>query len=420
MSRDINIGEFMKLTNAGLNIATYSEIRAALIKRYKNIYGSDIDVSTASADGVFVSDLALIINNILQTSKSFYSNLDVNTATGIYLDALCRLANVERKGATASSAGLKVRNIGSVDITLTKNTEFVDKAGTIWVYKDDDIVLPHNSIEYTSITVLCEELGAVKADPGWITSTVETTTLDVVQQNAAIVGQNIESDSALRARRNQSSGAAGTTVLENLVGALLNIEGIDDVLVYNNNSDAAILAADGTNIPAHSVYVVIRQDPGVSIADSVIGNVIYNKLTPGISTVRSASSTAKSYLYTPVVFGETIRLIEQNVYWKKAEPIAPTIRFKLTPLPYFAASEIDQIGSSILTYMNDRRLGKDVSTQDLLIQILNADPKFKNEVTYSIGLSDITISTSINNDTYYHYDTINSYLDSGKWVIELN
>ena len=60
----VNIDEIIKLTNAGLKIATFTQIRAALIDRYKSIYGSDIDLSTGSADGIFVNDLALIINNI--------------------------------------------------------------------------------------------------------------------------------------------------------------------------------------------------------------------------------------------------------------------------------------------------------------------------------------------------------------------
>ena len=59
----VNIDEFIKLTNAGLKIATFTQVRAALIDRYKSIYGSDIDLSTGSADGIFVNDLALIINN---------------------------------------------------------------------------------------------------------------------------------------------------------------------------------------------------------------------------------------------------------------------------------------------------------------------------------------------------------------------
>jgi hypothetical protein len=94
--REVPIDQFIKITAGGIVIADYDQVQSALVKRYKEIYGSDIDLANTTADGVFVNDLALIINNILQSFKTLYSNLDVNTASGVYLDSLCRLSNITR------------------------------------------------------------------------------------------------------------------------------------------------------------------------------------------------------------------------------------------------------------------------------------------------------------------------------------
>ena len=99
----MEISNFVSFTAGGLQTATFVEVREALIARYKEVYGNDIDLSTGSADGIFVNDLSLIINNILLTMQTLYSNLDVRTATGTYLDKLCALANVSIKPATYSS-----------------------------------------------------------------------------------------------------------------------------------------------------------------------------------------------------------------------------------------------------------------------------------------------------------------------------
>ena len=64
-NREINIDELLKITAGGIKIADYDQILAALVKRYKEVYGSDIDLANTTADGVFVNDLALMINNIL-------------------------------------------------------------------------------------------------------------------------------------------------------------------------------------------------------------------------------------------------------------------------------------------------------------------------------------------------------------------
>lgn len=131
----VKIQDFLRLTNAGLKVASFVEVRASIIDRYKAAYGTDIDVSTGTADGVFVNDLALIINNILQTIKTVYSNLDVETASGEYLDNLCALANIYRKQETASIASVEVTN-GSTEQTFTSDITFVDQAGTEWIYKN--------------------------------------------------------------------------------------------------------------------------------------------------------------------------------------------------------------------------------------------------------------------------------------------
>ena len=60
---DVDISNFIQFTKGGIKIASFVEVRESLINKYKEVYGSDIDLSTASADGVFVNNLALIINN---------------------------------------------------------------------------------------------------------------------------------------------------------------------------------------------------------------------------------------------------------------------------------------------------------------------------------------------------------------------
>ena len=97
----------IQMTGAGLNIADYPAIKRALIEKYKEIYGSDIDLANTTADGVFVETLALMIFNILQNVKFLYSNLDIRTASGKFLDSLAALSGVYRNGATKSKAQLE-------------------------------------------------------------------------------------------------------------------------------------------------------------------------------------------------------------------------------------------------------------------------------------------------------------------------
>lgn len=411
---DLSINDFVSMNASGIQIASFVQIRSALIERYKTVYGDDIDLSTGTADGVFVNDLALIINNILQTMQVMYSNLDVNTASGVYLDVLCALSNVRRKEPTYSNTSLLVTNSNNVATSEFKDLTFVDKAGTEW-YHPGTVSFAAN--ETKQLMVTCKTSGNIEAPAGWIDRTLEVTYLTVVQQNNANVGSLQETDSQLRARRTQSSGAAGITVLESLVGALLNVAGIDDAIVYNNNTDAATNAADGTVIDAHSVYVVIRKREGVTIDDSAIGNIIHEKLTPGIHSCDSngTSGVAKSYPYVSEIYGVTITESEQNVYWKEATPIHPTVTITLNALDFFTSDEFNTIGPALIDYLNSIKLGQAVTTTDVLIEAVNNDPKFKTRPTYTV--TNVEVS-DVQSDTYYHYTTYTPKNTAGKtWTL---
>lgn len=408
---EVDITEFIKFTSSGVHIADYTQVRDALIKRYKEVYGSDIDLSTASADGVFVSNLALIINNILQSVKAMYANLDVNTASGTYLDNLCALSNITRKPQTHSNASVIITNEGNSPFTAD-SLILVDKSGVEWNYNQPvNLAANGNTGDSISIIVECSELGAVEAPIGWIDRTLEMTDLSVEQSSAANVGEEEETDSNLRARRAQSTGADGTTVLESLIGALLEISGIRDVKIYNNNTGSTQTAKDSTSILNHNIYVILRKLAGITVEKSDIGTLIYEKLTPGISTTEhtdSADGTGEEFDYIPAIKGVSgnLSIFTKTVYWKEAIPVHPTIEITIVEQEYFNEDEIEQIKNSILNYLNNLHIGEDLTTQDVLIQFASADPLFLGKITYTI--SSVSITGAVNNrytnpDTYYNY-----------------
>lgn len=422
---DIDIQDFIKFTNAGVEVASFVQVRDALIRKYKEVYGQDIDLSTGTADGIFVNNIALMINNILQTFKTYYSNLDVNTASGIYLDNLCALANITRKPATYSSASIDITNIGT---TLYKNgvkdaqgnilsyepITFIDQAGVEWIYNNYIELEPNVT---TSIIVTCSEKGAIEAPAGWINQTLEILNINVSQSTDAIVGDDLESDDSLRNRRAQSTGVDGTTVLDSLVGSLLEISGIKDVKIYSNNTSIDQNAKDGTELNPHEVYVVLRYNEGVNVDDSTIGTIIYEKMTPGIYTIETEDPLAagdddydKSYNYLANQDSNMI-LFETNVYWKKALPVSPNIEIKLNIFEYFTVDEVPLIGKTLLDYLNNLQISQDLKAQDVLVQTTYADPQFLNKTTFTVPTNGITITGATsgvysNPDGYFLYNHV--------------
>lgn len=411
----VDIQEFLKFTSAGLKVASFVDIRASIVERYKQAYGYDIDVSTGTADGVFINDLALIINNILQTVKTVYANLDVNTASGIYLDNLCALANVYRKQETASTASIEVTNSSNnvkIYTVSDGSITFVDQAGTEWLYNiNNDLTFAIG--ETKTLEVICQVKGPVSAPAGWIVQTISEEGLTVVQKTDANIGQTQETDAELKARRTQSSGSAGVSVLESLTSSLLNISGIDDVKIYNNDSTSTITAKDTTSISAHSVYLILRKASGITIDNSIIGSIIYEKMTPGIKTVTSSGTIAKEFTYIPTILGSRVDVASDKCYWKEAVGVHPEIKVTITPMTTFnLTAEKESILESMVSYFNGLLLGNDITSNDCIVQASYADPQSGGRSTYIPVSATVNGSTSYTNpDTYYDYKVDKSMID---------
>lgn len=412
------ITNLVQLTAQGMVFPSFADIRSAIIDAYKEAYGSDIDLSTGSADGVFVNNLALMMRNIIQGEQTMYTNLDVETAGGVYLDALCALSNVRRKDATRSNAYLTITNIGNANITIDSSTKFVSADNLTWSPRTSTTIAPAGT---ASIQVFCDEQGSNEAAPGTINNTVEVLPITISQPLAANVGLDVETDAELRARRNQSNSAAGVTVLQSLVGALLNISGIQDVSVYNNPDGISDTAADGSTILGHSIYVIIRKYLGIDVADEDIAQVIYNKLTPGVDTNASngTNGTAKSYTIQGEMLGVQLTLANQDIYWKDASPITASMQIQITPNSYFTdpsnsdpdLSEYKQICPKIIDWFNAQPIGTNLTENDVAQALMSFDPLKFGKRTFTIGSVTVmaspsaAISSYTNPDSYYQYSS---------------
>lgn len=398
-----NVQDFIRISAAGISIASPSEIRENLIARYKSVYGSDIDLSTGSADGIYINNLAMLINNILQTVSFTYSNLDIKSADGQYLEALCALTNVYRKPAYPSSAYI---NVTSNDAVNLRDAKFIDKAGNLWIAEGLNELLPNTTRE---ILVKCTENGPIEAPAGWINACVDVGYVVVEQTQPASIGSFEESDQSLRERRIWS---ADKDSYARLRSSILNIPSIQDVLLLHEGiTEQSTTYKDGTTKVANTIYVVIRTLNNVHISSNIIGEAIHNALTPGIGTNPlngMQKGTAKQYDYQYYLQGIILDSIEETVYWKEALPVRPAITAVLTPTDNFTESLLLQYVDNVLNELNNKQLGYDIS--DIKNELTNID----TQNIVSVTSAEINGSSSYTNLlTYYDYRTKDVLVESG-------
>lgn len=410
MASEVNFKNLINITSAGMNTASYSEILNFLIIKYKEAYGDNIEIKNESADGIFLHNVALEINTILETCKEMYSNFDINYATGKALDNLCALSSLFRKPATNSTAKVTIYNLGNAQVDLPSIVA-VDINGNRWLYNQPVSIDANDTLP---LNLTCEISGPIEAKVGAIYQLSElpnNVILSITQTEDALVGSSIESDADLRERKLKAASPEGVTVLDSLVGNLLQISGIKDALIYNN-ADGTVTPKDSTTVDQHDIYIVLRYNENVE--NKNIGDVIYNKLTPGVMTTQTGSDadygSDESYDYYPEVYGINNSQYSTTIYWKKAKPVHPTISIQFTNVlnMYFTEDFVKGvIGKGLIDYLNDLPLSTNITADDIKVKMFDLDPRYSGNWDFALGTVTVNSASSYtNSDTYYDYTTL--------------
>lgn len=403
-----DIEQLAKVDSNGFQAALFPQIKDAYVKKMQEIYGYDIDVSSASADGQFVMAESLVLNNIYRTLEALSDNLSPASATDKYLDILASLSGAFRQGATYSTATVYIANTSSTPLSpsyLLLN----DKNGNRWQWINPigadgsyKVTFPAKigyNYSATTIEVTCTELGPITASAtgkydmskpadrntvfnlpardrgGDIFETINASSLQVYQQTDATTGFAEETDASLRARRLRSFGQSGRTVLDSVTSNLLAVPGVIDAWVYSNNtSNPSNELDDKTAVPGHSIYAVVAIQPNITVPDINIGTVIYNTITPGIATtdpgtgVIGGSSKSETFNITDK--------ISNTIYWKLCTYTEPYITITFTyknDIKEFSDDQKDAIVNTAKEFLNNINIDEDVSMPLLRQLVESAD-----------------------------------------------
>lgn len=85
------------LDGSGISIKSFREIREALVEKFTEIFGSDIDLSPSSPDGQLLDLFAYSYSDVAEAIQGAAASLDVSSAEGTFLDSLGRLMGISRR-----------------------------------------------------------------------------------------------------------------------------------------------------------------------------------------------------------------------------------------------------------------------------------------------------------------------------------
>ena len=252
---------------AGLDLTGFdpkglSDIKTELGNAIKAQYGPNTRVNAQSFIGQLVGIFSEQFSELWAEAEKVYSTSSLSGASGSALDDLVALANITRQAATKSTVALNL--VGTAATLVPAGREVSDQdSGTVWVI-DADVTLTGGT---DAATATAKNTGPVRALAGTIT-TIDTAVAGwstVTNPTDADLGQDQETDAALRTRFQLSFFVAKSGVLGSLYGQLIRLDGVTDLNILENTSDDP----DTNGLPGHSFEVVIQGGTAQEIVDTI-------------------------------------------------------------------------------------------------------------------------------------------------------
>jgi len=361
-----------QLDGTGLQIKTISEIKSAIITGLQAVYGPDINVDQNSPDGQLIAIFAQAALDNLELLQQIYNSFSVNQAFGTLLDQRVALNGLSRQPGSFTFTDVDV----TVDRALTlegldadisnpdgEGFTLADDAGTQFILAATGVIAAPGV--YT-LSFRAKEIGAVQTTPNTITNQV-TVTLGVTAVNnpsaATIIGDDEETDMALKVRHSSSFNLASTGPADAMEATLLALTDVTDAIVVENDTAGTV---DG--IPARSIWAIVEGG-----ADSDIGAAIYSKKIPGCGQKGGEEVTVTRPNGTTFV-AKFDRPIYQDLY----------VRFTIVPKYAGITFDTDAIKTALAAALI-YRLRQSANIGDVVVAMLTIAP---DGILTTVGVSD--------------------------------
>lgn len=299
------------ITEYGVITVDVSQIKTDVENEYKEVFGNDLDTSSATPQGRLIEAETAARANMLEALAYICNQINPNEATGIYLDSLCALTGCERHEATRSSVLATLTGVAGT--VIPANSEATTNDGTVFYLENEATIGENGTVD---ARFLSQQTGAIPCAAGELVniSTNITGWETITNPMSANLGSDIESDEELRARR-RTTLYNGRSLSGDVLAALSNIDNIESVFLMVNNGVEPLIRR-GVTIAPNTLYTCVLGGNNQEIA-----NALYMRNSAGCGYTGNTQVTVTdpwSNVDYEVKFERpTVRYIDVKVYLQK-------------------------------------------------------------------------------------------------------
>jgi uncharacterized phage protein gp47/JayE len=301
---------------------------------------SPVALSPTSATGATFSPLVIADNTLYSiTYSSISTSNSINYTSGTGATAASIVAGISALVGTshptlkASIIGTTV-NLSRVDefsvVSFTSSTNLgitkVQKIGEV----QSTVSGPVNAEVNTLTTILTPQLG-------WDS---------VTNPIAASAGRDLETDEQLRLRFRETKFERASNILEALYSSLISLEGVQEVRIYENDTDVT----NEFGVPPHSFMPIVLGGLSSDIAESIWSNKPMG--------IRSFGDTVVVIYDSQGVDGS--QGFAHSIGFERPDPVPAYITMTIETDSNFPATGKDDIRSNLIAYFAGLGIGDDV------------------------------------------------------------
>lgn len=245
----------MTVSSAGLEVKTLAIIRAELRAAIATSpeFGPQAQTGAYTVLGQLLDVFAASLADAWAELQALYDARRADAAPGSHLDDICALVGVVREPQTHSTVGVTFACEGTG--TIPAGTLVRVPSGPVFATDEATAFsAPPGSSVNRTVQCTAVEPGALSALAGTVTEIVTAVSGVTSASNlaAAAPGQERETDTQLRMRREQSLSARGAASEDAIMGRVLALTTVDAAGMRSNRT-----ASDAPGLPAHSARLVV-------------------------------------------------------------------------------------------------------------------------------------------------------------------
>ncbi len=320
-----------------------------------------------NADKALAQIVDPVANQLGETSDALQESIDArdpDAAEGVHLDNLCALVGVVRQPATFSVVTLRLTGTPATVIAAGKRARVSGTTDIYWTPAADATIPGGGTIDVAGV---CTVIGGQDAINDSIDEIVDAVSgwATVTNAGAAIAGDEIETDAALRRRRKLSLSAGGTSRPAAIRARIVALDAVTAAGVIENLT----LVTDGRGIPGKS-YRPIVWPSGLSAANEVlIINAIWEVAGAGIyvdGSERYDVTDDQGYV--------------QDLGFEYASQVEVYAILDLTVTGGYPSTGDADVEAALKVFDNDWTLGSKVLPDDLVPYVRSQVPGIDNVV----------------------------------------